>query len=67
MDTDVSPLFLTYFMMDRGKVSQAPSATKCFSCGGPMMSVEAVRDKKGVVFEGIVCHKCKTLLWTRKS
>jgi len=54
-------------MMDWGKVSQAPSATKCFSCGGAMMSVEPVRDKKGVVFDGIVCHKCKTLLWTRKS
>ena len=24
------------------------------------MSVEPVRDKKGVVFDGIVCHKCKT-------
>jgi len=26
-----------------------------------------VRDKKGVVFDGIVCHKCKTLLWSKKS
>jgi len=31
------------------------------------MNVEPVRDKKGAVFDGIVCHKCKTLLWTRKS
>ena len=67
MDTDISPLFLTYFMMDWGKVSQVPSTTKCFSCGEPMMSVEAIRDKKGALFEGIVCHKCKTLLWTRKG
>ena len=65
--TDVSPLFLTYFMMDWGKVSQAPSSAKCFSCGGAMMSVEPVRDRKGVVFGGIVCHKCKTLLWTKKT
>ena len=65
--TNISPLFLTYFMMDWGKVSQGPSATKCFSCGGAMMTVEPVRDKKGVVFDGIVCHKCKTLLWTKKG
>lgn len=64
--TNVSPLFLTYYMMDWGKVSQSPSTTKCISCGGAMMSVEPVRDKKGVVFEGIVCHSCKTLLWNRK-
>jgi len=67
MDIDVSPLFLTYFMMNWETVSQAPSATKCLSCGGAMMSVEPARDKKGVVFDGIVCHKCKTLLWTRKT
>jgi hypothetical protein len=64
--TTVSPLFLTYFMMNWGEVSQSPSSIKCLSCGAAMMSVEPVRDKKGVVFEGIVCHKCKTLLWNRK-
>lgn len=63
----VSPLLLTYFMMDWGKVSQSPSATKCVGCGGTMMSVEPVKDKKGAVFEGLVCHGCKTLLWSRKS
>jgi len=67
LDTDISPLFLTYYMMDWGKLAQGPSPTRCMSCGGPMMSVEAVKDKKGVVFDGIVCHKCKTLLWSRKS
>ena len=64
--TTVSPLFLTYFMMNWGEVSQTPSNVKCVSCGGAMMSVEPVRDKKGAVFEGIVCHSCKTLLWNRK-
>jgi hypothetical protein len=53
-------------MMNWAEVSQTPSSVKCLSCGGEMMSVEPVRDKKGVVFEGIVCHKCKTLLWSRK-
>jgi hypothetical protein len=66
LTTTVSPLFLTYFMMNWAEVSQTPSSVKCLSCGGEMMSVEPVRDKKGVVFEGIVCHKCKTLLWSRK-
>jgi hypothetical protein len=32
-----------------------------------MMSVEPMRDKKGVVFEGLVCHKCKTVLWARRK
>ena len=31
------------------------------------MSVEPVKDKKGVVFEGLVCHKCKTVIWARKK
>jgi len=60
-------IYYTYFMMDWGKVSQSPSDTKCVSCGGPMSSVEPVRDKKGVVFDGIVCHHCKTLIWNRKN
>jgi hypothetical protein len=60
-------MYQTYFMMDWGKVSQAPSTTKCLSCDGAMMSVEPARDKKGVVFDGIVCHKCKTLLWSRRT
>jgi len=59
-------IYYTYYMMNWGEVSQAPSEVKCLSCGGAMMSVEPVRDKKGVVFEGIVCHTCKTLLWNRK-
>jgi uncharacterized protein with PIN domain len=67
IDDSAALMYQTYFMMNWGEVSQSPSTTRCFSCGGPMMSVEPVRDKKGVVFDGIVCHKCKTLLWTRKS
>ena len=60
-------MYQTYFMMDWGKVAQEPSPTKCISCGGMMMAVEPARDKKGVVFDGIVCHKCKTLLWSRRT
>jgi uncharacterized protein with PIN domain len=67
IDDSSALIYQTYFMMNWGKVTQTPSATKCLSCGGAMMNVEPVRDKKGVVFDGIVCHKCKTLLWNRKS
>ena len=49
------------------KLSQEPSSTGCMSCGEKMMSVEPIKDKKGVVFEGLVCHKCKTVLWARKT
>ncbi len=65
IDDSTSLIFYTYFMMDWGKVSQSPSPTRCLSCGGPMMRVEPARDKKGLVYEGLVCHKCKSLLWSR--
>ncbi|HUH99839.1 MAG TPA: hypothetical protein VLY65_02240 [Nitrososphaerales archaeon] len=67
IDDSSALIYHTYFMMDWEKVSQSPSTTKCLGCGGPMMDVEPMRDKKGVVFDGIVCHKCKTLLWSRRK
>lgn len=67
IDDSSALIHFTYYMMDWGKVSQSPSSATCFSCGGPMMSVEPARDKKGVVFDGIVCHKCKTIIWSRKA
>jgi hypothetical protein len=67
IEDSASLMYFTYFMMDWATVAQTPSETRCLSCGGPMMGVEQVRDKKGVVFDGIVCHKCKTLLWTRRT
>jgi len=67
IDDSSSLIFYTYYFMDWSKVSQSPSTTKCFYCGGEMMTVEPVRDKKGVVFTGVVCHKCKTLLWSRET
>jgi hypothetical protein len=65
IDDSSALIYYTYYLMDWGKVSQTPSATNCVSCGAVMMSVEPVRDKKGVVFNGLVCHKCKTLIWSR--
>ncbi|HYR03807.1 MAG TPA: hypothetical protein VEO75_00330 [Nitrososphaerales archaeon] len=67
IDDSSALIYYTYFLMDWGKVSQEPSATSCMSCGEKMMSVEPMRDKKGVVFEGLVCHTCKTVLWARRK
>jgi hypothetical protein len=67
IDDSSALVHFTYFMMDWAKLSQEPSGTSCVSCGGKMMSVEPIIDKKGVVFEGLVCHTCKTVLWSRKT
>jgi len=67
IETEISPLFLTYFMVEWSELKQERSATVCMKCGGAMMRVEPIRDKKGVVFEGLVCHNCKTVLWSRKT
>ena len=67
IDDSSALIHYTYYMMNWAEVSQSPSATSCVSCGGDMLRVEPVRDKKGVVFDGLVCHWCKTLLWSRKS
>ena len=68
MDIDDTAVLMhfTYFMMEWDKLSQQPSATKCMSCGEAMMSVEPIKDKKGVVFDGLVCHKCKVVIWGRR-
>jgi hypothetical protein len=67
IDDSAALIHFTYHMMEWEKLSQAPSTTKCFSCGGSMMSVEPIRDKKGVVFDGLVCHKCKSVIWARRK
>ena len=67
IDDSAALFFYTYHMMDWGTVSQEPSETRCISCGEKMMDVGPVRDKKGVVFDGLVCHSCKTILWVRKT
>jgi hypothetical protein len=60
-------IFQTYYMIDWEKTIQAPSSTKCVECGGEMMTVEPIRDKKGQVYNGRVCHGCRTLLWVKKD
>jgi hypothetical protein len=66
MRIDVSPYYLTYYMLDWTKVKQFKSRVDCISCGGRMNRVEPARDKKGLEYEGTVCHKCKTVLWVKR-
>jgi hypothetical protein len=67
IDDSSSLIFYTYYMVRWDEVSQSPSKVECLSCGGKMMDVEPVRDKKGLVYEGLVCHNCKTVIWSRKG
>jgi uncharacterized protein with PIN domain len=65
IDDSSSLVHFTYYMMDWAKLAQKRSATRCISCGGQMMSVEPIRDRRGTEYEGLVCHSCKSLLWSR--
>lgn len=58
-------MYWTYFMIDWPKVSQVDSDERCLGCGGTMKRVEDVTDNKGLRYSGIVCHKCKTVIWAR--
>lgn len=67
MKSDISPMFLTYHMLDWGKLTQSPSDQKCAECGGMMTVTVPVEDPKGVTYEGYVCHKDKRVLWLKKK
>lgn len=67
MEWTDDPVYLTYYMMDWKKVAQFPSEDICVACGGGMLLVEPIRTKKGVTYEGRVCHSCKSLFWVRKD
>jgi len=58
-------IFWTYYMVDWKKTSQTPSEMKCLQCGDLMNRVEPVTDNKGVSYDGLVCHKCKRVLWAK--
>ncbi len=60
-------IFWTYYMLDWTKVKQGRSGTSCLRCGRKMNAVEAVTDKKGFAYDGLVCHNCKSLLWFKKD
>lgn len=58
-------MYMTYFMLKWDQVAQTPSDRKCLGCGGLMNRVEDVTDDKGVRYYGLVCHACKTVIWSR--
>ena len=65
MKTSVSPMFLTYYMLEWRDVKQTESDQKCTVCGRPLMRTEVVSDEKGIEFEGFVCHSDKQVTWVR--
>ncbi|MDA4132028.1 MAG: hypothetical protein OK454_02745 [Thaumarchaeota archaeon] len=60
-------LFRTYYMMDWATITQVGADRLCVTCGGEMKKAGPVQDKKGLVYEGIVCHKCKTIFWLKRD
>ena len=67
MEGTNDPIYLTYHMMDWKKVGQSPSEDGCVTCGGTMLQVEPITSRRGIVYEGRVCHGCKVLYWIRKN
>lgn len=67
LKTTVSPLYLSYFMLDWESIAQVPTAIKCMTCMNPMSKAEPVRDGKDASFDGLVCHRCKTVIWSRRD
>jgi len=65
MRSDISPMFLTYYMVRWGDVKQTPSEQKCTECGNPLNRTEVVEDNKGLKYEGYVCHPDKRVTWLR--
>lgn len=60
-------LFRTYYMMDWKTVPQTSSGRLCVRCSGEMKEVGPVRDKKGLIYEGLVCHNCKAIFWLKRD
>ncbi len=60
-------IFQTYFMVDWKTAKQTPSEHRCMQCGGQLQWVEPVKDSKGLVYDGLVCHTCRQILWVKKE
>ena len=65
LKTDVSPMWLTYYMVDWGTVRQEGSEMKCTLCGLPLMKTETVTDGRGPGYVGYVCHADKQVTWVK--
>jgi len=60
-------IFHTYYMIDWRTTPETAAEKHCITCGGAMMKVGPVRDKKGLVYEGFVCHGCKSIFWLKRD
>lgn len=67
MKTDVSPMWLTYHMVDWKKVRQEEAEQKCTLCGRPLMRTEKVTDGRGPAYEGYVCHADRQVTWVKSA
>lgn len=65
MKSNVSPMFLTYFMMNWDEVGQEVTGQRCTECGRFLSKTEVVEDGKGQKYEGYVCHTDKRVTWLR--
>lgn len=65
MKTDISPVFLTYFMVKWHEVQQHESEQKCQVCGRQLNRTEELVDSKGAKYEGYVCHHDRQVTWVR--
>ncbi|MDG7011185.1 MAG: hypothetical protein JRN57_03600 [Nitrososphaerota archaeon] len=65
MKTDVSPMWLTYYMVKWEEVTQHDSGQKCTDCGRALKRTEPFTDAKGVSYEGYVCHADKRVTWLK--
>jgi len=63
--TDVSPMHMTYFMMNWDEVKQIPSDQECSQCGRIMNLVEPPLSYKGQKYDGYVCHTDKRVFWVK--
>ncbi len=65
MKSEVSPMWLTYFMVKWEEVRQQETNQKCTDCGKSLSRTEVFEDGKGRKFEGYVCHKDRRVTWVR--
>jgi hypothetical protein len=65
MKTNVSPMFLTYFMVKWEDVEQHVTDQKCTECGNPLVKTEVFEYERGQSFEGYVCHPDKRVTWVK--
>ncbi|MDG6937282.1 MAG: hypothetical protein JRN42_01900 [Nitrososphaerota archaeon] len=65
LKTDVSPMWLTYYMVDWSAIKQEQTEQRCTICGRTLSRTETVTDGSGPGFVGYVCHADKQVTWVK--